>query len=135
VGGDPWQAKEAGLRTLYVFPWMLWRLLRNGIRFAPKARHARREVLALLAENGFPALRAWHQFHLGDARDLVLIVMFHTDADLEKFRSSGLAPAVTDRFRESLRLRRYPLGAIADVQVSFDSEEELNRLGYYNWSH
>lgn len=65
----------------------------------------------------------------------MLIVMFHTDADSEKFRSSGLVPAVTDRFRESLRLRRYPPGAIAEVEVCFDSDEELNRLGYYAWSH
>ena len=116
-------------------PRLLWLLLRNRVRFLPKARAARRAVESLLIQNGHSANHLWLELGPLDADELVLVVVFADDTQLQRFLSSGLAMSVTSTYRRELLSRRYPPEAAERVQVCFDSDEHIDRVGMLGWLH
>ena len=60
-------------------------------------------------------------------RHLVTWYLFHTDADWDSARHSGLIATIEEYTRKELADAGYPANGIAEIMVSFTSHETIER--------
>jgi len=62
---------------------------------------------------------------------LCCLVFFEHDAELARFETAGLTQTVSTLFRDALTRTGYPASAVPHVDVSFHSDETIDRSGGY----
>ena len=85
-----------------------------------------------------PSLRS-HFFYGASGihpRHLVTWYLFSTDAEYAEAQSSGLTQRIDSLTRNELTLRGYPPDSVADIHVSFTTDEDIQReTGGDYWSY
>jgi hypothetical protein len=114
------------IRVLYV-------AVRNKLFIKPKAWPARRLVLSRLRELGWKvkAVEIW--LGLGEPSQLALVVIFESDKGLKDFKEARLADELIEIFHARLLKSRYPTQAVPLTSITYHSQEEVNRVGWYEY--
>ncbi len=69
-------------------------------------------------------------------RHLVTWYLFHTDADWDAAKRSGLTQFIEQRTREELAAAGYPANGVSEMHVGFTTDEDIQReTGGNYWSY